>query len=284
MKYLLLFALVAGSQAFLGDWFGGGSSAEWNGLRAGFGINPFTSFYGLPTTASDAIKDGWTLDATVGSCSMPSSYFKGNRYRKNGDQAIMLLYDKNGYIAGIQAGIPKTLSTYPAPNNAKYHVFNEESDMWVVTAYFTDPASICTTGRTKGQFEKEGLGNMLAFQTGTTSSNLLQVPHDEKDVEPTTKFVQGKCFYTMGMHYWYNISADLPCTETFPVFLLYNKKRLNGFGWAFNPDYKNSDKWEHPTKSQYPMFMKDPPTCLGKDGPVSTLHVYLTDSPRTNFC
>ena len=33
------------------------------------------------------------------------SYFNGNRYTKNGDQAAMLLFDKNGYIAGIQAGV-----------------------------------------------------------------------------------------------------------------------------------------------------------------------------------
>ena len=55
------------------------------------------------------------------------------------------------------------------------------------------------------------------------------------------------------MHYWYDISATMDCKQTFPVFLLYNKNRLNGFGWAFNPDYKNSDKWEHPTKSQFPV-------------------------------
>lgn len=53
------------------------------------------------------------------------------------------------------------------------------------------------------------------------------------------------------MHYWYNISKDMSCDDTFPAFLLYNKKRLNGFGWAFNPNYKNSGKWEHPTKEQF---------------------------------
>ena len=35
--------------------------------------------------------------------------------------------------------IPKTLDTFPAPNNAIHNVFNEETDMWVITAYFTEP-------------------------------------------------------------------------------------------------------------------------------------------------
>ena len=39
------------------------------------------------------------------------SYFNGNRYTKNRDQAAMLLFDKSGYIAGIQAGVGHHLKT-----------------------------------------------------------------------------------------------------------------------------------------------------------------------------
>lgn len=56
---------------------------------------------------------------------------------------------------------------------------------------------------------------------------------------------------TAGKHYWYNISEDLPCTDTFPVFLLYNGGKVNGFGWAFNPNYSNSYRWEHPTRTVF---------------------------------
>jgi len=53
------------------------------------------------------------------------------------------------------------------------------------------------------------------------------------------------------MHYWYDISKDMSCDDTFPVFLLYNGGRLNGFGWAFNPDIKGTSWFEHPTKDQF---------------------------------
>ena len=35
------------------------------------------------------------------------SQVNGNRYILNGDRAVMLLFNENGNIAGISAGIPK---------------------------------------------------------------------------------------------------------------------------------------------------------------------------------
>lgn len=38
--------------------------------------------------------------------------FSGNRYMLNGDTAIMILLDKNGFIAGIQAGVSNASIKY----------------------------------------------------------------------------------------------------------------------------------------------------------------------------
>jgi len=70
----------------------------------------------------------------------PGSSYAGHRYIKDGDNGAMLLFDKNGFISGIQAGIPKTLK-YPLPNNLKYGAFVEETNMWVATAYFIQDPS-----------------------------------------------------------------------------------------------------------------------------------------------
>ena len=53
-------------------------------------------------------------------------------------------------------------------------------------------------------------------------------------------------FLATGQHYWYNISRDMDCENFFPVFLLYNGGRLNGFGWNTQGDLKSS-RYEHPT-------------------------------------
>jgi charged multivesicular body protein 7 len=262
-------------------------SPAWDGLKAGFGFNPFSStvFARLPRTVEEAVRWGWQLDTSAGGCGVSGTAFNGNRYIKGSDTGAMVLFDKNGKIAGLQAGIPKTQSaTYPEPQNAKYHVFNEETNMWVITAYFVNPATICTTGRTDDEFETEGTGTQLSFQNGPTATSLMTVPMEESEVTTTTNFIHGKCFYGMGQHYWYDIRDTMSCDDTFPVFLLYNKGKLNGFGWAFNPNFDNSYRWEHPTRSVFSNFMHSYPDCLGVDGPTSTLHVYLTNSPSSNWC
>ena len=42
----------------------------------------------------------------------PGSYFNGNRYIKDSDPGAMVLMDKNGYIAGIQAGVSVELTSH----------------------------------------------------------------------------------------------------------------------------------------------------------------------------
>jgi charged multivesicular body protein 7 len=285
MKCLVVLAAVICTSSAI--FFSSNSAAAWNGLKAGFGINPFssTTFAALPRTVEEAQEWGWKADTSAGGCGVAGTAFNGNRYTKDSDPGAMVLFDKQGKIAGIQAGIPKTQSaTYPGPQNSKYHVFNEEAKMWVVTAYFVDPSTICTTGRSQAEFETEGTGTQLSFQNGPTASSLMTIPMEESEVTTTTKFVNGRCFYGMGQHYWYQLSKTMSCDDTFPAFLLYNKGKLNGFGWAFNPNFDNSYRWEHPTRSVFGAFMQEVPDCLGVDGPVSTLHVYMTDSPSTNFC
>ena len=50
---------------------------------------------------------------------------------------------------------------------------------------------------------------------------------------------------TSGKHYWYDVKEDMDCETFFPVFLLYNGGKLNGFGWAMMEDLP-SDHYEHP--------------------------------------
>jgi charged multivesicular body protein 7 len=285
--FLTVIVVVQNSHA----WFFSGSTntepAAWDGLRAGFGVNPFssTTFAALPRTRQEAVENGWMLNTSAGGCGVYQTPFYGNRYIKNNDTSVMLLFDKKGTIAGIQAGIPKDKTkTYPEPQHDKYGVFTEEANMWVITAYFVEPNTICTSGRTAQQLEREGTGTLLAVQTGPTPSSLMRMPLTESDVTTTTKYVHGKCFYGMGMHYWYDVTTDMSCDDTFPVFLMYNEGKLTAFGWAFNIYYDNSYRWEHPDRSVFSNFIDNVPDCLGVDHTVTTLHLYLTDDPWYNRC
>lgn len=52
-------------------------------------------------------------------------------------------------------------------------------------------------------------------------------------------------FFYLGVHYWYDLHEDMSCDNFFPVFLLYNRNKLNGFGWGI-PLRETSPRFEHP--------------------------------------
>ncbi|CAH1257657.1 Hypp1873 [Branchiostoma lanceolatum] len=220
--------------------------AEWNDLKVTWGINQLfssTVFDSLPRTEQAARDAGW-VDFSRGS-SCDGEFYRGSRYIRDNDPAVMLLFDHNGYIAGIQMGA-RTAELPPNVPSPKipFDMWNFDGDMLVITAYFIDPATVCT-GRSDALFTLEGTGVGLYLQTGLNpETDYQEIPRDETDISATA-WTKGGCFYTMGQHYWYDTSANMDCDEFFPVFLLYNSGRLNGFGWNINADL-NSPRYEHP--------------------------------------
>ncbi|ESO95123.1 hypothetical protein LOTGIDRAFT_160886 [Lottia gigantea] len=107
-------------------------TAKWDGLKVTFGA-PFSgnSFSSLPRSVHDAHKDGFKK---ISGCDN-SSPFRGERYVKDGDYAVVLLFDKNGYIAGIQAGVK--VNGYPFKEITP--PFTKDGDRYFMTAYFTNP-------------------------------------------------------------------------------------------------------------------------------------------------
>ncbi|KAK3690946.1 hypothetical protein RRG08_021643 [Elysia crispata] len=219
------------------------SAPEWDDLRVTWGPNIYTKFNQQPRTVADAKEQGFKLVGPA-ECGGSGAY-NGNAFIKNDDYALTLLYDKNGFIAGIQHGITKELAEktgYPSKKLQPPFVFVD--NRYVISAYFTDPSKICTEGRSAKEFKDEGTGTDIWLQTGNTPSEVTLIPKQQKDVAGT-KWVEGKCFITMGVHYWYDIKPDMDCDTFLPVFLLYNGGELNAFGWAFLADLP-SPHYEHP--------------------------------------
>ncbi|XP_076460442.1 uncharacterized protein LOC143293456 [Babylonia areolata] len=256
------------------------SNVEWNGLSVTFGLNPFNSWVldDLPRTMAAARYEGWTQ---ISHCDA-SGTFRGNRYIKDNDYAVILLFDVNGYIAGIQCGIAKTDGDFP-PVKQRGHIFQEEGNHYFLTAYFTDPAAICSEGRTPEEYSVEGTGTGLYIQNGSdpiTQSVLM--PYLQDSVQGTN-WTMGYCFPVMGKHYWYNITEDMSCDDFQPVFLLYNRGKLNAFGWALGI-HQASQRFEHPTQDKFGAFMNPVPRCLRNHASLSTMHIYMTARPSLNFC
>ncbi|XP_067657666.1 uncharacterized protein [Haliotis asinina] len=275
MMRVVLFTLCVGvAAAFWG-------SPDWDHLKVTWDASDCYStrgFSDMPRTEREAILGGWAM---MSNC-YDTPAFAGKRYVKDGDTAVVLIYDVNGYIAGIQAGFPPQPNKYPSPT-MQNHPFVEHDGRWYITAYFTDPRDICSRGRTSEMFESEGTGSGLYIQNGTRPSDSDKIPKLERNIG-STLWTKGHCFRTMGVHYWYNLRKDQSCDEFFPMFLLYNEGILDGFGWAFMTNITTSTRFEHPIPSAFGYFLNPVPDCLyAQTSGTTTMHIYMSD-PYLSFC
>ena len=253
-------------------------AGNWNDLKVTWGINPLDSnyFQSVPINEQNAIKAGWKLEKDC-------SQINGRRYVKGNDRSVLLVFDSNGGIAGIATAVPKNLPfNFPSPSIKPY--FQDEGDSYVMTAYFVEPKTVCNAAA------KSSLtyGDRVVIQ-GQYAQAVL--PLNQKDAVSSSFWTEGHCFYTMGQHFWSNVQSvpitpDMNADDFFPLCLLYNSGKLNGFCFAFNADL-TSERYEHPQPSQLNMFLKPVPNFLSdptKAGKLSTIHVYLDNTPRLNFC
>lgn len=51
-----------------------------------------------------------------------------------------------------------------------------------------------------------------------------------------------------GVHYWLGNWAGVDCAKFFPAFLMYNKGKLTGFGWA------TAGKFEYSSHTEFPPY------------------------------
>ena len=180
MKPLCFCLLIAvnfhASQGFL---FGGNSN--WDDLKVTWGMNPFDSnnYASLPRSETDAKKKGWTKESDCSSTN-------GIHYVLKGDRSVILIFKADGNIAGIAAAIPKNLP-FNFPSEKIRDFFDEEENSWRITAYFTDPESVCSRA-------KLSTGDRLVFKSKTLEKSIALL---ESEVDQGF-WTQGKCFYTMG--------------------------------------------------------------------------------------
>ncbi|XP_071174656.1 uncharacterized protein [Mytilus edulis] len=279
MRSLLVVALALCAVHCNGFIFRHGS--KWTNLKVTWGINPLssTSFVAMPLTENAAKSQGFQKISDCGD----SSGLHGIRYVKDNDMNLILIYDVQGHIAGISAAVPTNMANGWPHAFLKGHPFIKSGNHHHISAYFVDPAIICASGRTTALYHQQGVGTDLYIQNGTDPiADSIKIPHLQSGVT-STHWTKGKCFPTMGLHYWYNIRKDMSCDEFYPSFLLYNGGKLNAFGWAFIADLTSS-RLEHPPQSAISGFMNPVPDCLLNAGKLSTMHIYLSDNPVLDTC
>jgi len=189
-------------------------------------------------------------------------------------------------------GIPASMVLKQYYNFPAQKMFNQDTifgtDVYILTAYFVDPATICKSGRDANHLKTEGTGTGLWLQNGTDPiRDSFHSPLYEKDVSQT-KWVKGSCFPSMGVHYWYDNRLDTDCDTFFPSFLMYNKGKLTGFGWAVVGKYEYTKRTEFPPLAAITSFLKPVPTCMtpryNEAGGFTTMHLYFNADMLNLLC
>lgn len=79
-----------------------GAGPEWHSLRTTWGANPFSSSYFVnqPLTVEEAKKAGY--EQIPGEC---QGKFLGQRYMQGQDVSLILIFNIQGAIAGVQMAV-----------------------------------------------------------------------------------------------------------------------------------------------------------------------------------
>lgn len=236
----------------------------------------------LPMTVRDAESAGWTKRS---GCEDENALI-GERYILGDDESVVLIFNLAGEISGIASHIPKEnavgtnpYQVFPVENQAKF--FDLMGDVFVSSAYFTDPELICEPG-------SSSTFNRLIIKSKT---NMFEV--NTRESEGVAGFTKGQCFPSMGRHYWAAYQSELNAqtkpSDFMPGFLQYNDGFLTGFGWAQVGDSKwlaTSPRYEHPEVPVLGAFFSEVPDFFNNPdlAGLNTQHIYFTSDPATNNC
>jgi len=245
----------------------------WNNFRV-----TWPRYKSKPKTMSDAKEEGFAQENNK--CSTDGFVLKGESY------AASYIYNFWGVISGIRTCIlpgHKYAQSLMSANGGPFHPQTLGGKNYnCVYMMFRDPKFICT-----GSTTKTGTGDGLWIKKGGKYEPL--VTGSERLEENVPKpFVKGKCFKSMGVHYWYDIKSDMDCSTMFPVFLLYNNGKLNGWGWIFVPGpTEKNPRFENPSPRVTTMFLPEEgrPTCVtSSPTDLTSMHIAFQNPLFKNFC
>jgi hypothetical protein len=248
------------------------TSLSWNQIRV-----QWPTWYTIPKTSVEAEDDGWVQ---IQSCKDAGS--PGYVYIKDNDISAAPIYDEAGSFAGLAVGWTKS---HPAYTGFFTQVTLANQTFFRLLSFNRDPSTICKVNRSP---VKNVVGDRLWIQSAP--GKYVKAPLEVGNESALTKagFFKGRCLPTMGVHWWsYSGDSRIPCSKFFPVFLLYNKGKLNAWGLApgENLEYQSSKYFEHPSQSALKaLFQSDAfPQCILAQPEISSMHIYYTQ-PQFNLC
>uniref|UniRef100_A0A1B6J7C4 Uncharacterized protein n=1 Tax=Homalodisca liturata TaxID=320908 RepID=A0A1B6J7C4_9HEMI len=261
---------------------------DWTHLHVKFAL--WNGFYDMPLTVEEINQDD------------PPKFVKMDRdddlnvdlYSYPNDPRVSILFDSYGNIGGLRtAYIKADVAKRAELNNMKFNYSYDDKpmftsgnywgvDLWYTSVLFVSPEKLKAGGRqnTDGVVAEDVYVKL--------NGNWTLISRDECQVE-TQGFTKQACFLGMGMHYFYEMTPDIPCGDLQGVFLLYEYKQLIGLGIIPFGSFTSKDRtwFEDPSANVVKDIVPSRPDCLTDwvtDYGTTSLHIFFKKHPRFTFC
>merc|ERR1712051_487784 len=262
------------------------SDEKWDDFKIKWTLPGQGGFLDQPKTQAEALSEDWkrVSDGKRGCSGNPKNPgFHFIPPKENPE--FTLIYDKKGFIAGMQSLVSKAADTshYDFKTADWYDEDEIEGDaVYLATVYFIKPELICSPGRSKEDFDDQGTGNVLWLKK--KDGTFLKAPLEMDDADEGCFWKRHKCFFSMGTHYL-NLDYgddDFDCRRGVPIQLLYIDDNLNGFVWQhIAPLPLKGTDWELTDLNAIKVNIRDPASCiteLAKNKTPRTMHVFFRDN------
>ncbi|XP_067656198.1 uncharacterized protein [Haliotis asinina] len=274
--------------SLLQSWTIVNSNTVWDHLSLKYGL-----WYRPPRTPVEAMQAGYIKMNHI--CKMDT--YHGFLYMQEGNYISRLIFDLNDNLAGIQTAIPGNMEGFNSRNETiklppsevmPPILLSQEQNykgtqMYMITAYFKHPSLICSPYAYNAHPGK-GLYIQMGYRV---EHEYERIPLEAHHLSYEWK--RGNCIPKMGLHYFKNLSKNMPCERLYPVFLMYNTEgQLGAFGWIFQgePITQSSMeelRWFKLTPTVYPFTFDTNmlPSCMfNKEFSVFGIHIWLRNEDK----
>eukprot|EP01129_Flabellula_baltica_P016934 TRINITY_DN9234_c0_g1_i1.p1 TRINITY_DN9234_c0_g1~~TRINITY_DN9234_c0_g1_i1.p1 ORF type:complete len:300 (-),score=49.80 TRINITY_DN9234_c0_g1_i1:33-896(-) len=238
-------------------------------------LRTYTMYETLPVTAAEAIHQGWVYNNQT-TCNPALGYsanFKGSVATE--DYPLTLFFNKAGQISGVGITVYGQLEE----KLVLLGYWNKISkDVYTLTVSFRGSEEMCSgvmsplTIGDRAVINAETISYSIPVQTGQTTQ---------------ANYTKGSCFYSMGTHYFYDVSAapnmSWEAQNLMPVVPMYTADgRLNAFFFASTSVQNGffSAHWWEPVPLINTLMCKnwcDSDCTFSGTSIWSTMHIYLRD-------
>ncbi|XP_066998728.2 uncharacterized protein [Anabrus simplex] len=256
----------------------------WNALLQKFSDNPNEGYVPLPRELSVAESEGWVQPSDD-----RTGEDKGTTLRcYHEDPAMCLLFDQNGFIAGVSVALFTDMvdnCSYSFRKAPFVPATRFGYSIYTITAFFVDPDTLSEGGR---QNLDEGTGTGLWFQNGT---EILNIPTRDDELLRKTSYTRQACNNGMGDHYYSSVSPHMDCQKFFPLFVIYKNSNLIGFGvhtFGLHPVFPNSRDWyDYALPEWIKLTLPDSDDCIvdiSRECGINSYHFFFIEDARQTTC